>query len=954
MVNKAFTTRDSILDIWGPRTPHMDPEWPVRIDQNLEEEPDRWVQASCFLCSNGCGIDIGVKDDHPGGRIVGVRGREVDVVNHGRLGPKGLYSWVANASPDRLTMPMVRKGNDLVPATWNEVMDMIVYRIKDAKERFTAGSIGFYTSGQLFAEENYTLGVITKAGVGTLHVDGNTRLCTATAGAALKETFGSDGQPGAYEDVDVSDCFLHVGHDLSATATVLWARVLDRRRSMAPSRMIVIDPRLTKTAAEADIHIRPRLGTNVAVLNGLIGQLIEQGYADRDFIDAHTLGYDELVRTVSAYTPERVAEISNVPAGQLRQAAEMIGKSSMLLSTCLQGVYQSNQGTAAAVQVNNINLVLGRIGKPGCGILQMNGQPTAQNSRETGTGGDLPGFRNFDNPHHIEALAKLWNVDPATLPNWAPPTHALQIFDHVQAGSIRVLWIIGTNPAVSFPDLNRLRADLREQGVFVIVQDAFMTETAKMADIVLPAAIWGEKTGCSTNVNRVVHLNHKAIDPPGEARADIDIFLDFARRMDFRDKDGAPLIKWTDAEGAFNAWRECSRGRPCDYSGLSYEKLTGGSGIPWPCNDQHPDGSVRYYTDLIFATDPDYCESYGHDLLTGTPIKAEDYRSKDPKGRAFLRPAEYIPPMEEPDEEYPFFLTTGRVVYHFHTRTKTGRSRKLRNAAPDAFIQVNDDDARRLGIKEGEMLRVSSRRGMAEAPARIGDIEPGTLFMPFHYGYWDDPGRRRAANELTLYECDPVSKQPHFKYAAAKLEKVEGSLLAQPNESKREDSTIDENDQKDETWPYLTNYLGQLSASEGRLIREWKKLVDSHSKTPDIGAQCALFIAWSKENVAVLSSCIDKFGEQKECHRGTLDELLSAHYEENAFGLMRNLQDLWLMVNESTIAIAVLLKGAQSLEDADLEKNIQKISSRNARQRDWVLGRIKQAAPQTLTVPLRH
>jgi anaerobic selenocysteine-containing dehydrogenase len=511
------STRDGIADIWGGRTPHTGPDWPLRADQNVEDSPDRWVRSSCFLCSNGCGLDIAVKDDQPGGRIVGVRGLETDVVNRGRLGPKGLYGWVANASPDRLTHPLVRRGDRLERAGWDEAMDLIVRRVQESKQNYTAGSIGFYSSGQLCAEENYTLSVITKAGIGTLHVDGNTRLCTATAGAALKETFGADGQPGAYEDIDVTDCFLLVGHDMAATATVLWARVLDRRRSAAPSRMIVIDPRRTATAAEADLHIQPRLGTNVAVLNGLLQQLIEQGHADRAFIDAHTLGFDELARTVAGYTPERVSGIAHIPADQLRQAAAMIGCSSMLLTTCLQGVYQSNQGTAAAVQVNNVNLVLGRLGRPGCGILQMNGQPTAQNNRETGSGGDLPGFRNFDNPRHIEQIARLWNVDSATLPNWGPPTHALQIFDYAEAGSIRVLWVIGTNPAVSFPNLNRLRAILRQQGVFVIVQDAFLTETAQMADVVLPAAIWGEKTGCSTNVSRVVHLNRKAVEPPGEA-----------------------------------------------------------------------------------------------------------------------------------------------------------------------------------------------------------------------------------------------------------------------------------------------------------------------------------------------------------------------------------------------------------------------------------------------------
>jgi formylmethanofuran dehydrogenase subunit D len=522
----------------------------------------------------------------------------------------------------------------------------------------------------------------------------------------------------------------------------------------------------------------------------------------------------------------------------------------------------------------------------------------------------------------------------------------LQIFDYVRDGSIRVLWIIGTNPAVSIPDLGRLRGDLRRQGVLVIVQDAFMTETAKLADIVLPAAIWGEKTGCSTNVDRVVHLNHKAIAPPGEARADLDIFLDFARRMDFRDKDGAPLIKWTDAQGAFNAWRECSRGRPCDYSGLTYDKLTGGSGIPWPCNEANPDGSERYYADLHFATDPDYCESYGHDLLTGAAISAQAYRDKKPNGRAFLRAADYVPPTEEPDADYPFFLSTGRVVYHFHTRTKTGRARELRNAAPDAFIQVSQEDARRLGIQEGEMLRVTSRRGAAEAPARIGAIEPGTLFIPFHYGYWDDPGRARAANELTLYEWDPVSKQPHFKYAAVKLEKAEGQPLPQPGGNKRESA-----EDGPAGRPCLADYIGLLVASEDCLVRAWAALRAAHPMAPDIGPQSALFTDWSRASLAALAPHMEKYGERPADAPDALAKTLAVGRPQSGFGLMRDLQALWLMVNESFVSTAVLIQGARALGDRALENSLREIESRNERQRAWLMARLRQAAPQTLAVP---
>ena len=760
-------TRDSVADVWGPRTPYVG-AWPVRVDERTTEEPERWVQSACVLCSNGCGLDIGVKD----GRIVGVRGRAVDAVNHGRLGPKGLNGWEANNSPDRLTHPLIRRDGRLDQASWDEAMALIVRRSQEIRAQHTGLAIGFYTSGQLFHEEYYTLGVIGKAGLGTPYMDGNTRLCTATAGAALKESFGTDGQAGSYTDIDTTDAIMHVGHNIASQQTVLWMRVLDRLAGANPPTLIVIDPRDTSTARLADLHLRPRLGTNVALLNGLLHLMIAAGRVDTLFITAHTVGYENLARTVAAYTPERVEALTGVPTAQLQAVAAVLGMTPTLVSTVLQGVYQSNQATAAAVQVNNIHLIRGLIARPGCGILQMNGQPTAQNTRESGADGDMPGFRNWSNKEHIADLARLWNVDIDIIPHWSPPTHAMQIFRYAEQGSIKMLWIQATNPAVSMPDLPRIRRILQQEDLFVVAQDAFMTETTQLADVVLPAAIWGEKTGCLTNAGRTVHLSRKAVDPPGEARADLAIFLDYARRMDFRDKDGAPLITWSDAEGAFEAWKECSRGRPCDYSGLSYAKLTGGSGIEWPCNEEFPDGTPHLYTDGVFNTDADYCETFGQDFDTGASTPEEAYRAKNPTGKAWIKPAEYRPPAEEPDDQYPLWLTTGRLVYHFHTRTKTGRSQRLYDAAPDAFVQMAPADAQRFGIADGDMVQVESRRGMLQAPARIGGIEAGLVFVPFHYGYWDDPGRPRAANELTIAAWDPVSKQPHFKFAAVRMGKV--------------------------------------------------------------------------------------------------------------------------------------------------------------------------------------
>jgi ferredoxin-nitrate reductase len=555
-------------------------------------------------------------------------------------------------------------------------------------------------------------------------------------------------------------------------------RILDRLEGPHPPRLVVVDPRPTVPARHADVHLAVRNGTNLALLNALLHELVANGWVERGWVDDHTVGFEGLEAIVAEWPPERAAEICGVGAAEIRAAARILGEAERLLSTVLQGVYQSHQATASACQVNNVNLVRGMIGRPGCGILQMNGQPTAQNTRETGADGDLPGFRNWDNQTHVEELAELWNVDPLHIPHYGPPTHAMQIFRYAEEGSIRFLWIMGTNPAVSLPDLGRIRSILAQERLFVVVSDPFLTETAQLADVVLPAAIWGEKTGTFTNADRTVHLSDKAVEPPGEARPDLAMLLDYARSMGFRDRDGAPLPAWSTAEECFEAWKACSRGRPCDYSGLSYAKLRGGSGIPWPCTDESPDGTERLYADGVFFTQPDYCEDFGHDLLTGAANEESDYRALRPDGRAILKGAHYRPPEEPPREEYPLRLATGRTVYHFHTRTTTGRAPELNGAAPDVWVELAPSDAEPLGIGEGDRVRVVSPHGRLEAQARITDIRPGVVFVPFHYGYWDQSerpgpdGSGRAANELTITEWDPVSKQPIFKVAAVRVEKV--------------------------------------------------------------------------------------------------------------------------------------------------------------------------------------
>lgn len=572
----------------------------------------------------------------------------------------------------------------------------------------------------------------------------------------MRESFGCDGQPGSYTDVDYTDCIFLVGHNISATSTVLWARMLDRLDGPDPPKVIVVDPRRSVTAKRATVHLAPRIGTNVAVLNGIQHLLFRNNWINEDYLSKHVIGLNALREKVKSYTPERVEEITGIPQDDLRKAAEIIGKTKSLLSTALQGVYQSNQATASACQVNNINLLRGLLGKPGSGIFQMNGQPTAQNNRETGCDGEYPGFRNNANPQQMQEIADIWNLELHKIPHWNQPTHIQMMLNFIEAGTMEMFWISGTNPLVSLPNLPRTRDILTKPELFVVCQDIFMTETASIADVVLPAAQWAEKTGCYTNVDRTVHLSHKAVEPPGEAKSDLEIFLDFGKRMDFRTKDDTPLMPWKTSEEVFNEWRKMSKGRPCDYSGLTYEKLTGGSGIQWPCTEEHPFGKQRLFEDKVFFTDIDYCETYGHDLETGTPHGRDYYEKLNPAGKAILKAAEYVPPLDATDDDYPLQLSTGRTVYHFHTRTKTGRSKALQAADPAPRIEVCAEDAETLGVKDGEDVVVKSRRGAVEMPVVISGIAKGQVFIPFHFGYFDKPDdRSRAANELTQGRIPP-------------------------------------------------------------------------------------------------------------------------------------------------------------------------------------------------------
>ena len=614
----------------------------------------------------------------------------------------------------------------------------------------------------------------------------------------------------------------------------------------------------------------------------------------------------------------------------------------------LQGFYQSNQATAAACQVNNLHLLRGMLGRPGAGIYQMNGQPTAQNTRETGADGDLSGFRNWENKQHIRELAELWNVDEMTIPHWSPPTHAMQIWRYAEQGSIKLLWISATNPAVSLPELARVRRILARDDLMVVVQDMFLTETACLADVVLPAAGWGEKLGTFTNVDRTVHLSERAVEPPGEARSDLDIFLEYARRMGFRDRDGAPLIKWHDAESAFEAWKACSAGRPCDYTGMTYDLLRGGSGIQWPCTADAPDGTERLYADGHFNTDPDDCETFGQDLTTGAALGEQAYRAKDPRGRAFLHAADYEPFPEAPDEDYPLLLTTGRTLYHFHTRTKTGRAPQLAGRG-----------SRRVGRGESRGRRGAGCARAISPPWSRGEVSCRAACASRTSARASCSSRSTTATgigRMTKDRAPPTSsrgragtrspssrssRSPRCAFASSGMAPVPPPRPRPSPRRHRQERTAD---------MHLAHYLALLHRSQAELGDAFRTVARSHADEHDVHGHVR------EAGVAMRASRRATRPVRGALRRGRAQRARRLHSEifggprDGPLGLLRDLHDVYLLACECDLAWTLVGQAAQGARDRELLAVVQTCEGETAMQLTWARGRMKQAAPQALVV----
>jgi assimilatory nitrate reductase catalytic subunit len=687
--------------------------------------PDRWVRTTCGYCSVGCGIEIGVKD----GRAVASRPDAAHPVNRGKLCPKGLSEHYVIDADNRARYPLLRQNGKLMRVSWDEALGTMVERFRAVQAKHGPEALGVLSTGQLATEEFYALGKLVQLGFGTNNYDGNTTLCMSSAVSGYKASFGSDGPPGAYEDLEKADVILLIGANIADNHPIL-CQYLDAN----PRRtLIVADPRVTKTAMMADLHLPLKPRSDLALLNGLAHILIRHGLIDRDYIRNHTTGFDALEKFLESYAPERVSSITGLSEELLYKTALLYARAKAAFIGWTMGVNHSTLGTLTVNAICNLALLTGNIGREGAAPFSITGQCNAMGTREAGFASSLPGYRCFDHPGERAELARLWNIDESRLPKARGLAYP-DIVEGAVGRKIRALWVIATNPLVSFPNQDVLRQALSNLD-FLVVQDGYHpTPTTELANLVLPAAIWGEKEGTYTNSERRVSKVNRAVAPPGEALPDFDIFLAVAAKLGCRDE---LFPGWRTPEDAFNEWRKVSRGRLCDYSGISYELLESGP-VQWPLQE----GEIHRTPSRLY----------------------EDGHFQTADGRARLICAEWQPFPEQPGGEFPLVLNTGRTVEHWHTRTKTREVPILERLSPHAWLEMNPRDAKGLGLKSHDRVDVVSQRGSVRGvELRLTEIvAPGQVFMPFHYA-------EANVNEVTQSAFDPVSREPNYKQCAVRV-----------------------------------------------------------------------------------------------------------------------------------------------------------------------------------------
>ncbi|NEU77800.1 nitrate reductase [Nostoc sp. UIC 10630] len=739
-----------------------------------------FTKTLCPYCGVGCGLEVSppaqlgkaTNRDSEGNPTWRVRGDKAHPSSQGMVCVKGA-TIAESLDKNRLHYPMVRDSLDqeFRRVSWDEAFNLITQRIQTV--RFTQGTeaLCMYGSGQFQTEDYYIAQKLMKGCLGTNNFDANSRLCMSSAVAGYIQSFGADGPPCCYEDLELTDCAFLIGTNTAECHPIVFNRLEKYHKKNRKVKMIVVDPRRTPTAEAADLHLAIRPGTDIDLLNGIAHLLMRWNYIDTMFMDDCTSNFPAYAEVIRHYPPEVVARQCGISIEDLETAARYWGESRRVLSLWSMGVNQSSEGTAKVRTIINLHLMTGQIGKPGAGPFSLTGQPNAMGGREAGGLAHLlPGYRVVKNPQHRAEVEQFWGLKPGQIsPN--PGLTAWDMITGLENDAVGLLWIAATNPAVSMPDLERTKKALL-RSPFTIYQDAYYpTETSAYAHVLLPAAQWGEKTGVMTNSERVVTLCQAFRQPPREAKADWEIFAEVGRRLGFEKE-----FAFANSAEVYAEFVQLTQNRPCDMTGISHEQLTQGP-TQWPYPAKKGESVFIDSETGLLSFQPEEEETFSdkeagkkrkyHTLRTGKRLYT-DLRFHTPDGRAQFGAYYSKGLAEPPDPDYPFVLTNGRLYGHWHTQTRTGRIEKICKMHPEPFIEIHPRDAAKLGIVDNQSVQVRSRRGKAQFPAKVTKaIAPGTVFVPMHWGsLWAD---NAEANALTHPESCPDSLQPELKACAVQL-----------------------------------------------------------------------------------------------------------------------------------------------------------------------------------------
>ena len=720
-----------------------------------KEGVDKWVKGVCRYCGTGCGVMIGVKGD----KAVSIKG-DPNNHNQGLLCLKGALLIPVIYAEERVTHPMIRKNGKSSPLTqvsWDEALDFAAAGFKKALQEGGPEAVAYYGSGQALTEESYIANKIWKVGLRSNNVDGNPRLCMASAVGGYTTTFGKDEPMGSYNDIDNATCFFIIGSNTSEAHPVLFRRIARRKQNSPEVKVIVCDPRRTNTSRIADEHVTFVAGTDLALLNGMAHIIIKEELDDPRFMDRNCVfkdndgnekTFDEYKAFLADYPPEKVEELTGIPKEQVVRVARMFAESANTLSLWCMGINQRVKGVWANNLIHNLHLITGQICRTGAGPLSLTGQPNACGGvRDCGALSHLlPAGRVIANEKHRAEMEELWKVPPGTIAP-KPGYHTVALFEAMAKGDVKAVFIHCTNPAHTMPNLNKHTKALEK--CFIVHTEAFSdAETVKYSDVLLPPAFWCETDGVYGCTERRYALIEQAIPPMGECRPVVNILMDFAKRVGVDEK----LVAYKNAEEIWDEWRQMSATTTYNFAGITRERLRKESGIKWPCPDEnHPGTNIRY----LRGEDPN--------IPLDHPNKIWFYGNPNGKANILLRP--HQGPFEPADAEFPFILTTGRVIEQWHTATMTGKVPELQRAYPSAFVEINPQDAEKLGIKNGDQVLLETRRDKMTFPAKVTDTcMPGLVFVPFF-------DKNKLINRLFHDAVDAASKEPEYKICATKVSK---------------------------------------------------------------------------------------------------------------------------------------------------------------------------------------